>query len=276
MEKDSPQKPLTRKGWMREPLVWFLIVGASLNGVLSWIEDLRRPKAVVTAEWLQTLSSDSERRNGVPLSHDELVSAVHQELEREILYREALKQGRTEDPRVRGLLAAILREELEPVLADPSDEELRAYREKHPDAYQFPEQVSFSHVSFATKESVPERLLDRLRAGDSVAGDPAVKLANPLPMTWLPQVKALFGDEFLEELEKCKPGEWHGPFPSKRGVHFVKLIERRPPREMSFEEVKPALTSQWLKDKKAEAVSAKVEEMRRGYRVVLPKGIPEP
>ena len=256
--------------------MWFLIAGAALNGMFSLIENVRRPKAEVTAEWLQTFSNDSERRNSVPLAHDELVSAAHQELEREILYQEALRQGRTEDPRVRGLLAAILREELEPVLADPGDKELRAYRAAHPDAYQLPEQLSFSHVSFATKEGVPEHVLKRLRAGETVPGDPAVKLANPLPMTWLPQVKALFGDEFLAELEKCKPGEWNGPFPSKRGVHFVKLIERRQPREMSFDEVKPALTSQWLKDKKAEAVSAKVAEMRRGYRVVLPKEIPEP
>ena len=201
---------------------------------------------------------------------------AHQELEQEILYREALKQGQIDDPRVRGLLAAILREQLEPVLADPSDEELRKYRADHPDAYQFPEQISFTHVSFAKMKDIPEGVLERLRAGETVIGDPAVKLANPLPMTWLPQLKTLFGDPFVTALETCKPGEWSGPLASERGVHFVKLIERRAPREMSFDEVKPALTSQWLKDKRAEVVSAKVAEMRRGYRVVLPEGIPEP
>ncbi len=263
-------------GWKREPLVWFAIVGAALFSAFSAVERVRRPKAEVTAEWLAAVSNDSERRTGRPLTHDALVAEAHRELETEILYREALKQGRADDPRVRGLLAAILREEYEPVLADPSDEELRAYREKHPDAYRFPEQIAFAHVSFANKKDIPAGVLERLKAGEMVVGDPAVKLANPLPLTWLPQLKMLFGEDFLKSLERCRPGEWAGPFESKRGLHFIKVTERQAPREMSFEEVKPALASQWLKEKQAEAVSAKVTELRRGYRVVLPEGIPAP
>lgn len=276
MENRSKETPALRKAWTREPLIWFLVIGAILYGVFSMVQHVRRPKAEVTAEWLQALSNDFERRNGHALDKEERARLVRQQLEEEILYLEALKRGRAEDPRVRGLLAAILREELEPAIADPTDAQLEEYRKSHPDAYRFPEQVSFEHVSFTKKEDVPVGLLTRLQGGEVMKGDSTVRLANPLPLTWRPQLVALFGEDFAAALDLCKPGEWAGPLVSKRGVHFVKVKERSEPRDMSLEEVKPALASQWLKDQKAEAVSTKVAEWRRGYRVVLPEGISAP
>lgn len=275
-ESDSEKKGPSNKNWLREPMLWFLLSGAVLYGFFTTMQRVRKPKAEVTAEWLQALTNDFERRGGKPMDSQERIELAHRELEEEILFREALKEGRIEDNRVRALLAALKREELEPVLADPTDAELAEYREQHPAAYQFPEQMSFQHLSFVSSNDVPAGALERLRAGDNLLGDARVQLANPQPLTWMPQIKMMFGDDFSSAIEQYKINEWNGPVVSQRGVHFIKVLERKAAREMSFSEVKPALTSQWLKAKQQQAVSAKVKELSHEYRIVLPEGIPQP
>jgi hypothetical protein len=261
---------------LREPLLWFFAVAALLFALSTWWKNTRPPLAEVTPEWLETVERDFERRSKRAPNPEERVKLAYQLLEEEILCQEAIRAGHLENPQIKNLLAVIQREQFQPVLADPTDEQLRAYREKNPEAYQFPAEIGFEHVSFANAAGVPPGVLDQLRAGQAVAGDPSLKLPNPLPMTWLPQLEKLFGKDFTNRLAECPQGEWTGPLTSARGVHFVKITARNAPREMSFEEVKPALASQWLKDRLAEAVSAKVAEARRNYRVKLPAGVPEP
>ncbi len=251
----------------------FALIGALMLGAhRAWLAH-SKPRIELTGEWLDSLQRDYERRSGQWPDEAEKQALVKHQIEQEILYREAVKEGHVEDPRVKGLLAAILRESIEPVLGDPTDEELKEFRRQHGEAYQLPGQIAFEHVSFAAAAALPQGTLERLKAGEKVAGDPAVKLANPLPLTWLPQLRKLFGEDFVEQLESSPSGEWVGPLHSARGVHFVKVTQRHEAREMDFEEVKPALTSQWLKATKDAAVSARVDEWKKNYQIVLPEDV---
>lgn len=267
----------TRIHWLlREPLLHFTLVAALLVGAHRLYSAHARPEVKVTPEWLDSLARDFELKAGRAPDERERVTLVHGWLENEILYREALKTGHTDDPRVRSLLAATYREQLEPVIADPSDADLEEFRNQHPEPFHYPAQVSFEQATFATAAEVPADMLEKLRAGTPPPQAPTLRLPNPMPLTWLPQLEKTFGVEFSSAVVAAKPGEWTGPLTSSRGVHFIKVIRYEAAREMPIEDVRPALVAKWFEAQRNAAVTAKVAEMRANYRIELPPGIPAP
>jgi hypothetical protein len=264
------------KPLLREPLLHFVVIASVLVGAQRLYQKHSRPVVAVTPEWLETLARDHELRSGRKPDAAQRVKLAHGFLEDEILYREALKLGNVADPRVRQALITTLREALEPVVADPPDSELEKLRQESPERYSFPAQVSFEHASFATAADLPAGLLESLRGGASPPPAPAMRLPNPLPMTWLPQLERMFGAEFARAVVAAKPGEWTGPLTSSRGVHLVKVLQLSPARAMPLAEVRPALVTQWIAARQQAVVAEKVAALRRGYRVVLPPEIPPP
>lgn len=264
------------KSLLREPLLHFVLVAALLVGAHRIYLANSRPVVKITPEWLDTLARDFELKAGRAPDSAERVMLAHAYLEEEILFREALKAGHTDDPRVRGTLASSLREVLEPVIADPSDAELEEFRQRHPESFRYPAGVSFEHASFPKQEEIPPGLLEKLRTGNPPPSSAAMRLPNPMPMTWLPQIERMFGSDFAAALIAAKPDEWTGPLASSRGVHFVRVIRRDEAREMAMDEVRPALVAKWLEERRNAAVSEKVAGMRAAYRIELPPGIPAP
>lgn len=271
----TPEGPWI-KSLLREPLCHFVVVAALIVGAHQLYLRHSRPKIEVASEWLDSLGRDYELRSGRKPDEAERIQLAHDYVEEEILFREAQKAGHDEDPRVRHLLAMTMRETLEPVVADPSEADLEEMRARDPESYRFPAGVTFEHVSFPSTAEAPPDLLDTLRKGGSVPSSPAVRLPNPMPMTWMPQVEKMFGKDFADAISETKRGEWNGPLTSTRGVHFVKIREYTAPRDIPMDEIRTALKTKWITARQKAAVSEKVAEFRKGYRVVLPPGIPAP
>lgn len=261
---------------LREPLFHFTLIAALLVGAHRLYSAHARPEVKVSPEWFESLVRDFELKAGRAPEAAERITLVHGWLENEILYREALKTGHTEDPRVRSLLAAIYREQLEPVIADPSDADLEAFRKQHPEPFHYPAQVSYEQATFATTADVPADMLEKLRAETPPPQAAVLRLPNPMPLTWLPQLEKTFGLEFSNAVIAAKPGEWTGPLTSTRGVHFIKVLRYEAAREMPIADVRPALVAKWQEAQRNAAVSAKVAEMRSNYRIELPPSIPAP
>ncbi len=255
---------------VREPLLHFALAAVLIGGLHRWHARNSLPEIRVTREQADALARDLELQTGRKPDKEERAALISQHVAEEILFREALKEGREQDPRVRRLLALSLREALEPVIPDPTDAQLEELRAQDPAAFRFPAGASFSHVSFPSADEVPAGLLEKLRAGEKPASAPGMHLPDPLPQTWMPQIERMFGSGFAEALAACKPGEWTGPLASARGVHFVKILNYAPPRDMPLEAVRPALATKWITERQKAAVSAKVEEMKKGYRIRLP------
>ena len=209
-------------------------------------------------------------KSGHAPSAEERKELLREYVENEILFREAMKQGMVEDPRVRRLMILVQREAIEPVVPDPSDAELEQMRKNEPEAFHFPAQIRFVHASFTTAEEIPDAQLETLRGGGKPTSSAAMHLPNPMPTTWMPQIERSFGEEFAVAISKCKPGEWNGPIKSNHGVHFVKVLEYTPSREMPMSQVRSALVSRWTSDRKKAAVTEKVTELARDYRIILP------
>jgi hypothetical protein len=255
---------------MREPLLQFLIAGGLLVAAHRLYVGISRPVIEVTPEWAETLARDFEVKSGHPPDPADRKELIRDYVESEILYREAKKQGMVEDPRVRRLMLLVQREIMEPVVPDPSDAELEKMRQTEPEAFHFPAEIRFEHASFTTAAEIPDGELEALRGGGKAVSPEAMRLPNPMPKTWLPQIEKMFGKDFAAAVSKCKPGEWNGPFKSALGVHFVKVLEYTPSREMPMSQVRSALVSRWTSDRKKAAVTDKVTELARDYRIILP------
>lgn len=262
--------PGNRSLWS-EPLLHFVAAAAVLVCAQRWHEKASRPELRVTKEWLDTLARDYELKVGHQPDSAERTKLLNDYIEEEILFREAQKSGHEEDPRVRHLLALTMRESMEPVVADPSDAELEELRAKNPEAFRFPAEVSFEHASFKSADLIPPGTLETLRGGGTAGMAAGMRLPNPIPETWIPQIGRMFGNDFAVALANCKEGEWSGPITSTRGVHFVKIVKYTPPREMPMAEVRPALITKWSTDRQKTAVSEKVAALRKGYRIIAPQ-----
>jgi len=258
---------------LREPLLHFTLLAALLLGLNSFWTNGRKPVIEITAEAVMAQAEVSEQRLGRRLRAEERNQLAQEMLREEILFREAQRRGMVADNQVRGTLIAMMRTALKPVQAPPSDDELNKVRSALPrDSTTLPEQISFEHVSFATADKVPTDLLARLRAGASAqALGETIRLANPLPPTYRPQLDRLLGTDFVAEVGKLPLNEWHGPLTSTRGVHFVRVLSRQAEQPLPMEQLRPMLESQWMKSREGDAVAGEVEKLKADYHIVLPE-----
>lgn len=275
MSVDPPPTPARRgaPSLLKEPLLHFLLAAALL--LLGW-HFFARPEVKVSPQLINGIVKDYEGTLGRAATPEEVGKITDEYVENEILFREALRTGLIQDNRVRGLLIQTMRTSLRPIVQQPTEADLVALRNLTPEIYRYPAKISFEHVSFADEKSIPEGVLEKLRSGTPPQGlgDPSVRLANPLPPTFRTQLDHLFGAAFTDTLIKCEKGVWSGPFPSNRGVHFVKILSSDPEQDMPMNELRPTLTGKWSGIKEAEIISRKVAEMKKSYRVVLPPANP--
>lgn len=252
---------------LREPLVQFLVLGVLLVAAHRVISAVSPEEIVITGDQVDAVAEAIQRDD---LDRETIARGL---LRDEVLYREGIRRGLGEEPMVREVVIRQLRKELEPVLPEPTDEELRALREQLPDRYDQPAKISFEHVSFPDRGSVdPADLLERLRAGEDFRGfGQAVRLANPLPPTFATQLERVLGKTASDEIFAMEPGRWSGPVASDRGVHFVKVLAKQEGGPIPFEQVRPTLAAIWLKQRTDAEVDRQVDEMAGDYRVVLPK-----
>lgn len=254
---------------LKEPLLHFLLAAVVLSLAYHFFG---RPTVKISAPLLNGLRKDYESAIGRAATPEETDRLAAEYLENEVLFREALRTGLTQDNRVRALLIQTMRTSLRPIVPEPGDEELIALRNETPEIYRFPAKAGFEHVTFADAAAVPSGLLEKLKGGAPAAelGDPGVRLANPLPPTFKPQLDYLFGAEFADRLLRCKPGVWEGPLTSTRGVHFVRVLALEPERDMPMSELRPTLAAKWIARRESAIISQKVAEMTKSYRVTMP------
>lgn len=273
LRSEGTQSREGRNTWRSSPLVHFLLIALLLAGAHAFYLKFGKKVVQVSREWVEVLEKDFSMQIGRAPTEDERKVLVVQQVRNEILCQEALAEGHLEDPRVRRLLASIMREKLEPVVGEPNDDELKRFREIEPASWRAPEQVSFDHVSFVGGlQEAGTEVLARLRAGEVIKDERKVALPNPMPMTWMPQIEKMMGKEFSDALKKMPEGEWQGPVESSLGVHFVRVVRRAPEHDMPFESVRSALETKWIEEKKDEAVRAAVDAARSRYRVSVPQG----
>ena len=203
---------------LREPLLHFFVVGAVLFGVYGWINggaaERAGAKSSCRAASCRICScSSSASGSGRPPS-EELQGLIDNWVKEEIFYREGITLGLDRDDAIvrRGVgqkLEFILDSAAPP---PPTDAELQAWLDTHPDDYRIEpvyslRQVYFDPASHGDKlDAVIAAARRALAAGKRVDGD--TTLLPPRP-GWPVSADAqrVFGNEFAEAL-KTSAGRW--------------------------------------------------------------------
>lgn len=257
--------------FFREPLLHFLLLGGMLFAADHVWKQQRKPVVQIREEALKAQAGVAAQRLGRPLTSEELRRVGRKMLEDEMLFREAQRRGMVTDNRVRNTLIQMMRSALKPVTAPPTAAELEQTRARLPqESTTLPAKISFEHVSFASMDRVPAGLLEKLRAGEEPPSGDAVRLGNPLPLTFRPQVDRLLGADFARQIFELPLNEWHGPLQSTRGVHLVRVTTRQAEQPLPMVEMRPMLESRWREEQADRAVGAEVDRLQDEYRIILP------
>ena len=79
----------------------------------------------------------------------------------------------------------------------------------------------------------------------------------------------LLGEGFATAVFAAPVGRWHGPVPSRQGVHLVRVIERAPERLPPFDEVEKQVRADWLTQETRGLRAAALTVLPR-YEISLP------
>lgn len=284
--EDVAEQPSHLKRWVREPLLHFLLIGAALFAIYSWLnppaadsdtsnrielsnDDIRQLEMSWIAEWKR------------PPNPEEMRNLIEERVREEILYREALALGLDRgDTIVKRRMAQKVESLSDDVsdLPDPPLEELRQWYASHDSQFALPARLTFRHVYFsvnkrgAEAEEAARLAFEKIdQAGDKRLGDEFMfkdSYANFTP----DEIASVFGTRFSEALIDLDPGGWSGPIESGLGWHLVRVESIVPQRVREFDEVDlTEIKVQWTLAQRLERRRERFTAIRARYEVVLPK-----
>ena len=272
------------KRLIREPLVHFLLLGALLFGWSAWQGGggAGSNRIVITPGVVDHLAAGFQRTWRRAPNELELKGLIDEHVKEEIAAREAIAMGLERDDIV---IKRRLRQKLEFLLVDeaaaapPTDAELQAWLDRHPEAFRVEPQLAFRQVllrperrgaSVATDAS---KLLARLREGGAEVatqnlGD-ASMLPAETPLEPLREVARAFGPDFADALMKLAPGQWSGPVESSFGLHLVLVRERSDGAAAALAQVRPLVEREVLAERRKAELQALYERLLAKYAVVI-------
>ena len=134
---------------MREPLAHFLLIGAGLFLMFSFMNgsvDEKPNRIVVSPGQVEQLAANFSRTWMRPPTEDEIAGLVREHVRDEVYYREALAMGLDQNDT---LIRRRMRQKMEFLNADlaeqrkPTEAELRTWFEAHPERYALPPRRAF-------------------------------------------------------------------------------------------------------------------------------------
>jgi hypothetical protein len=164
-------------------------------------------------------------------------------------------------------------------VAPPSDQELQAWLDGHPDTFRLEPAIAFSQIYFSSSRrgesasaAASKALAQLSGAGRPTAalelGD-ATMLPDELPLSRPDEVASVFGDGFAQGLARIEPGRWSGPLQSAYGWHLVYVSERAEGRRRPLAEVRDAVQREWLASRRREVAEATYKKLREKYAIVV-------
>jgi hypothetical protein len=268
---------------LREPLVHFLLIGAALFAMSELLpkRGVASPADIVVTEGkIEDLAAVFERVWRRPPTPEEMDQLIQEHVREEVLYREGLALGLDRDDtvirrRIRQKIEFMVEDSVDP--SEPTDAELQAFLEAHPETFVTQPRYSFRQVYLEAGPVDPEaeaeadRLLQQL-------GDPSVDasglgnrsmLAHAYSDLRAPQAARSFGTDFSEALAELPLGRWTGPIASGYGLHLVRVDQVTPSRMPDLAEVRSAVAREWSNARRAQVRDRFFEQVESKYRITI-------
>jgi hypothetical protein len=269
-----------RTGWLREPLLHFLVIGLALFALYRVLNPaaMESPREiVVTQARVAAIAENFARTWSRPPTPEELRGLVDDYVAEEVYYREAMAMGLDRDDIV---IRRRLRQKMEFISADvaaaatPTDAQLADYLARHPDEFRRPPTFTFQQVYFdstrrgAAAATEAAQALGRLQAGAS-AGDFGDSMLLPAAMEAAStgDIENTFGSELAAAVATAPLGQWSGPFKSAFGTHLLRVDASTPGELPSLAEVRSEVSRAWESEQRRLVNDRLLEGLRSRYEV---------
>jgi len=274
------------KQFFKEPLLHFLLLGSVLFVAYSVMQKPGRSdmpgEIVVTQGQIEHLAAGFAKTWQRPPSPEELAGLVRDRVREEIYYREAMAMGLDKDDTI---IRRRLRQKMEFISNDiaarsePTDADLNAYLQAHPDAFRIEPRFTFNQVYLNPQKhgehlarDAAQLLAQLNRAGDkadfAARGD-AFLLAHQFTDLTTSEVAKQFGETFAVKLRELAPGQWQGPVESGYGVHLVFVSERTDVRLPALGEVRDTVRREWDNTRRLEENEKFYQDLLKRYTVTI-------
>ncbi len=253
-----------------EPLFHFLGLAALLFVANALFAGDTRETITMTSDAQAYLIKQQEDLLLRPLTAEERQGIVDDFIEEEIFVREARARGFDSSSRIRTLLIQNMRFFLASDIPAASEEDYRRHYEDNPERFTTSERRTFDHVLFRDPDAVPEGLLEALQSGmdHRSIGDRQDVMARLSGVDAL-QIASAFGPDIAREVLAIDDEDWHGPFQSSEGSHFLRLLQRIEPRLPPYDEIRNWVETDWLAVESRKRVDDALVSMRENYRLVV-------
>jgi hypothetical protein len=271
------------QGLVREPVLHFLALGLLLFAVFDWRGGGSRTSSiVVSAGQIEHLASGFTRTWQRPPTERELKALIDEHVREELASREAVATGLDRDD---AIVRRRLRQKLEFLVEDvadrepPTEAELQAWLDAHPDTFRAEPLVSFRQVLITRERhglgarADVERLLARLRAAGPAMDGPKLGDPTALPAELVQarsgEVASIFGDAFARAIDPVLPGQWSGPIETSYGLHLVLVRQRVRPGPPTLSAVRSEVERQVTAERRRQALETLYRGLLARHSVVI-------
>jgi hypothetical protein len=274
------------KHLLKEPLLHFLLLGAGLFFAYSLMStgggSSEPGRIIVTHGQIASMAEVFARAWQRPPSPDEMAGLVRERVREEVYYREAMALGLQKDDTV---IRRRLRQKMEFVSddiaaqAEPTDAELSAYLQAHPESFGVEQRFTFRQVYLDPQKRGDHLALDTTRllaklnqasgeADPAAQGDPFV-LEHAFSDVPGSEVAKQFGKDFAGKLGKLQAGDWQGPLESGYGVHLVRVTESTEASVPALAEVRDEVRREWGNARRLETNEKIYQQLLKHYAVSI-------
>lgn len=274
------------KRMLREPLLHFFLLGAGLFFVYSMLQKHVAKgsvgEIVITQGQVEHFASGFLKTWQRPPTPEEIAGLVRDWVQEEVYYREAIAMGLDKEDTI---IRRRLRQKMEFISNDiaaetePTDAELNAYLQAHPDMFMTEPRFSFSQVYLNPEKHGKHladdalQLLAQLNHADnkndvSALGD-TLMLETHFSTMRSGEVASLFGTPFAAKLSELVPGQWQGPVESGYGVHLVLVSARIEAGLPALAEIRDSVIREWSNAKRLEANDKFYQDLLKRYTVTI-------
>jgi hypothetical protein len=257
-------------GWLREPLLHFVLLGAVLFAVDHFIAGRANdPRTIVIDARVDNPARELfKAQRGREPNKEELYALRRVWLDNEVLYREGLAMQvdkGDEAIRARVIFKALSVIDAGTKLPQYNDQMLRDWFASHRVKYDEPARYSFHEavLSGDNSEAVVRTFVAALNAGTPGDAKAGLRVFDGRPYDNLVQS---YGEDFARELETSPAGEWHA-LHSSNGFRAVQLQSVTLAKPADYENLRGVVLQDWTDATLAEQRSAAVRALAKKYTI---------
>jgi len=271
---------------LREPLVWFLLIGTGLFALNAWRGDVPTQASpdvvVVTQGRIENLAAVFAKVRGRRPTPVEMRGLVRDFVLEEALVREGIKIGIDQDDtiirrRIRQKMEFVVDDLLE--LTKPSESDLEEWLATHAADYAKLGSCTFRHVYFNAERRGTSLDAEVAKVQAQLAADPDRADSHELGDSFLlgyafrdlgmDRIAGQFSKEFAAELPKLSLGKWVGPIRSSYGFHLVRVDARVEGTSPPLADVQGAVERDWQFAQRTEAKARFEAKLLERYPVTI-------